>query len=77
MEKHDSQFLKVWPIEDDDDNLIMIVGIVAGSAVVISVILVLAFYLKMKKGKVKDKNDVIDNINEDKLIESRKTEQSI
>ena len=77
LEKHDSQFLKVWPIEDDDDNLIMIVGIVAGSAVVISVILVLAFYLKMKKGKVKDKNDVIDNINEDKLIESRKTEQSI
>ena len=77
LEKHDSQFLKVWPIEDDDDNLIMIVGIVAGSAVVISVILVLAFYLKMKKGKIKDKNDVIDNINEDKLIESRKTEQSI
>ena len=76
LEKHDSQFLKVWPVDDeeekdDDDNLILIVGIVAGSAIVISIILVLAFYCRMKKWKVKGKNDNFDDIDDDKLIESR------
>ena len=70
LEKHDSQFLKVWPIEDDD-NTIMIILIVAASVIVISVILVLVFYFKMKKPKMLG----TDDIEEDKLIDSRaKTE---
>ena len=70
LEKHDSQFLKVWPIEDDD-NTIMIIIIVAAVVIVISVVLVLVFYYRMKKPKMLG----TDDIEEDKLIDSRaKTE---
>ena len=74
LEKHDSQFLKIWEVEDDDDNKIMIIVlIVAGSVIVVSIILVIVFYFRMKKWKVQDNNDNMDNFNEDKLIESRET----
>ena len=80
MEKHDSQFLKIWPIIDDennDDKIMIIIIIVAGSVIGISVILVLAFYFRMKKWKVQDNNDNIDNFDDDKLIESRETDREI
>ena len=74
LEKHDSQFLKIWEVEDDDDNKIMIIVlIVAGSVIIVSIILVIVFYFRMKKWKVQDNNDNMDNFNEDKLIESRET----
>ena len=80
LEKHDSQFLKIWPIIDDennDDKIMIIIIIVAGSVIGISVILVLAFYFRMKKWKVQDNNDNVDNFDEDKLIESRETDREI
>ena len=80
LEKHDSQFLKIWPIKDDennDDKIMIIIIIVAGSVIGISIILVLAFYFRMKKWKVQDNNDNIDNFDDDKLIESRETDREI
>ena len=80
LEKHDSQFLKIWEVEDDDDDdkIMIIVLIVAGSVIVVSIILlVLAFYFRMKKWKVQDNNDNIDNFDDDKLIESRETDREI
>ena len=64
LESHDSQFLRVTPIEDDTKIMIIII-IVLGAAIFITTILVVAFYCKMKKSSPKNLED------NDKLIDSR------
>ena len=74
LEKHDSQFLKVWPVEDkveeednNEDKIMKIIIIVAAIVIVISLILVLAFYLRMRKWKVPETN----NVENAQLIDSK------
>ena len=65
IKSHDCVFLKVSTIEDDD-KIFYIVLITAASAVLISIMLVLIFYCRMKHKK-------LDEINENDRLMERST----
>lgn len=62
LESHDSQFLRVTPLEDENKNMIII--IVLWAAIFIVTIFLAAFYFKKNKNKPKnfeDNNKLIDS----------------
>ena len=62
LESHDSQFLRVTPLEDENKNMIII--IVLWAAIFIVTIFLAALYFKKNKNKPKnfeDNNKLIDS----------------
>jgi hypothetical protein len=66
LESHDSQFLRVTPIEDNS-KLIMIIIIALAGVIFICTILVLAFYIKMRKNTPKSLDGLDGN---DKFLDN-------
>ena len=71
LESHDSQFLRVTPIEDNS-KLIMIIIIALAGVIFICTILVLAFYIKMRKNTPKSLDGLDGN---DKFLDNSKGEE--
>ena len=68
LDSHDSQFLRVTPLKDENKIMITII-IILGVAIFIVTILVVAFYFKMKKIAPKNLED------NDILIDSKRVDE--